>query len=345
MVNINDLLQLAADRWASDLHAVYGLKPMLRIDGNLAPLSQFEALTDDDLASMVKAMLNADQRSRLDQEKDLDLGYSLDKNRFRVNFSFERDHYKLVARVVRQEPPSLEEIGIPPIVYKLLGHQQGLILVTGPTGCGKSTTLAAMINYLNENYNYNIITFEDPIEYLFESSKSIITQRQLGFDMTSFAAGLKHVVRQDPNVIMVGEMRDLETIAAAITLAETGHLVLGTLHTFNAAQTIDRIIDVFPPYQQTQIRSQLTTVLSAVISQKLLPKVGGGRVVAREILIRNAAVANLIREQKIQQIKNVIETGYSEGMITMSRHIRELYEKGTITKETAENHLEELAMI
>ncbi|HNX10652.1 MAG TPA: PilT/PilU family type 4a pilus ATPase [bacterium] len=345
MVNINDLLQVAADRWASDLHVVCNLKPLIRVDGKLISLDNFEVINDEALMNVVKTMLNADQRTRLDQEKDLDLGYSVNNTRFRVNFSFERDHYRMVARVVRQQPPSLDEIGIPKVIYKLLGHQQGLILVTGPTGSGKSTTLAAMINYLNDNFAHNIITFEDPIEYLFTSNKSIITQRQLGFDLTSFSAGLKHVVRQDPNVIMVGELRDLETIAAAITLAETGHLVLATLHTFNAAQTIDRIIDVFPPYQQAQIRSQLTTVLSAVISQKLLPKVGGGRIVAREIMIRNAAIANLIREQKIQQIKNVIETGYSEGMITMSRHIRELYEQNLIDQETAEGQLEQLATL
>jgi len=345
MNNINDLLQIAVDRQASDLHAVFGLKPMLRVDGQLAPLEEAEVLTDESLTNIVKTMLSADQRTKLDQEKDLDLGYAFNSNRFRVNFSFEKDHYKMVARVIRQVAPTMEEIGLPPVVYKLLSHQQGLILVTGPTGCGKSTTLAAMINYLNENYRYNIITFEDPIEYIFAPKQSIITQRQLGFDMNTFASGLKHVVRQDPNVIMVGEMRDLETISAAITLAETGHLVLATLHTCNAAQTIDRIIDVFPPYQQAQIKSQLTSVLSAVISQKLLPKVGGGRIVAREIMVRNPAIANLIREQKIQQIKNVIETGYNEGMITMSRHVKELYSQNLISKETAESELDELAMI
>ncbi len=308
-------------------------------DGSFAPL------TKADLEAAANDIIRPEQRERLEKERDLDFGYSVDGYRFRVNLSYERESLKLVARVISNQSPTLEDVNMPPIIYNLLDMKQGLILLTGPTGCGKSTSLAAMINYLNDKYNYNIVTFEDPIEFMFKSNKSIITQRQLGFDFPSFASGLRHVVRQDPNVIMVGEMRDLETISSAITLAETGHLVLATLHTFNASQTVDRIIDIFPPFQQNQVRSQLSMILAAVISQRLLPKVGGGRVVAREIMIRNSAIANLIREQKIIQIKNVIETSYSDGMISLSRDIKDLYTQGLVSKEIYESQSEELALL
>ncbi|MEI7620216.1 MAG: PilT/PilU family type 4a pilus ATPase [Candidatus Falkowbacteria bacterium] len=305
----------------------------------------FYPLTSADLEAIADSMIKPEQRERLMKEKDLDFGYSVDIYRFRVNLSYERDNLKVVARVINNQSPTLEDVNMPPIIYNLLDMKQGLILLTGPTGCGKSTSLAAMLNYLNEKYNYNIVTFEDPIEFMFKSNKSIITQRQLGTDFPSFASGLRHVLRQDPNVIMVGEMRDLETISSAITLAETGHLVLATLHTFNASQTVDRIIDIFPPFQQNQVRSQLSMILAAVISQRLLPKVGGGRVVAREIMVRNSAIANLIREQKIIQIKNVIETSYSDGMISLTRDIKELYEKGLLSKEVAQSQLDELSLL
>jgi len=305
----------------------------------------FSPLTSIDLESIANDLLRGEQRERLFKEKDLDFGYSVDDYRFRINLSYERDNLKMVARVINNQSPTLEDVNMPPVIYNLLDMKQGLILLTGPTGCGKSTSLAAMINYLNEKYNYNIVTFEDPIEFIFKSNKSIITQRQLGFDFPSFASGLRHVLRQDPNVIMVGEMRDLETISSAITLAETGHLVLATLHTFDASQTVDRIIDIFPPFQQNQVRSQLSMILAAVIAQRLLPKVGGGRIVAREIMIRNSAIANLIREQKIVQIKNVIETSQNDGMINLTRDIKDLYTKGLISKEVAQSQLDELALL
>lgn len=289
-----------------------------------------------ELKKAIYGILTKDQFERLQEEKDYDFSYQYKNYRFRVNVSYERANMKLVARVITEEQPSLEEIGMPKHINNFLKLSQGLILVTGPTGCGKSTSLAAMINYINNNRNCNIVTLEDPIEFVFKSNKSIITQRQLGTDMPNFSSGLKHVLRQDPNVIMVGEMRDLETISTAITLAETGHLVLATLHTCNAAQTIDRIIDIFPPYQQDQIKSQLSLILSLVISQVLIPKKGGGRVAAREILINNTAVANLIRDKKISQIKNVIETNLSEGMISFERSAKELYEKGLIELEDAQ---------
>ena len=305
----------------------------------------FFPLTKADLEAAVGDVIRPEQRERLEKERDLDFGYSVDGYRFRVNVSYERENLKMVARVISNQSPTLEDVNMPSIIYNLLDMKQGLILLTGPTGCGKSTSLAAMINYLNDKYNYNIVTFEDPIEFMFKSNKSIITQRQLGFDFPSFASGLRHVLRQDPNVIMVGEMRDLETISSAITLAETGHLVLATLHTFNASQTVDRIIDIFPPFQQNQVRSQLSMILAAVISQRLLPKVGGGRVVAREIMIRNSAIANLIREQKIVQIKNVIETSYGDGMISLSRDIKDLYTQGLVSKEVYESQSEEMDLL
>jgi len=296
-MTVKNLFKIAAEKKASDLHLMVGQVPILRIDGELMPINTvwpgkeyYDVLTDTDLSIVLDSLLNKEQKARLQKEKDLDCGYSIDKARFRINFSYEKGSLRLAARVIEDKKPTLDEIGMPEMVKELLEAHQGLILVTGPTGCGKSTTLAAMINYINSTRSCNIITLEDPIEYIFTSDKSIISQRQLGSDMISFEAGLKHVLRQDPNVIMIGEMRDLETIAAAVTLAETGHLVLATLHTYNAVQTIDRIIDIFPPHQQNQIKSQISMLLKAVISQRLLPRVGGGRVVARELLIRNSAV-------------------------------------------------------
>jgi twitching motility protein PilT len=227
---------------------------------------------------------------------------------------------------------------MPPLVSDLIRAEQGLILVTGPTGCGKSTSLAAMIEAINGERAANIITLEDPIEFLFELKRSLVKQRQLGTDMVTFAAGLKHVLRQDPNVIMVGEMRDLETIGTTITLAETGHLVLATLHTHNASQTVDRIVDVFPPYQQPQVRLQLSMSLNGIISQQLLPRAGGGRVAARELLINTPAVANLIRENKIPQIKTAIQTSAEEGMFTMDQDVKRLLGEGLITEAVAQAH-------
>jgi len=347
MLDVKKLLQLAATKNASDLHLVVSLPPIFRIDGELYSLGEVlkkkeaeEIINEQELQEAISVLLTPEQKTKFFVERDLDISYALGDLRFRINLSYEKGNMKLVARVITDEQPTLEQIGMPKVVYSLLNQPQGLILLTGPTGCGKSTTLAAMINYINNNRSCNIVTFEDPIEFMFKSNKSVITQRQLGSDMTSFAKGLKYVLRQDPNVIMVGEMRDLETIAAAITIAETGHLVLATLHTFNAAQTVDRIIDIFPPHQQNQVRSQLSLILSGVISQRLLPKIGGGRVAAREIMIRNSAVANLIRENKIAQLKSVLQTSAVDGMITLDKHIGELYNGGLITKEVALGQME-----
>jgi twitching motility protein PilT len=259
--------------------------------------------------------------------------------RLRINIHWEKDVPGLVARVVSQKIPTMAEILMPELVKELIKTRDGLILVTGPTGCGKSTTLAAMINEINTSRSVHIVTLEDPIEFIFTPQKSIVRQRQLGSDMKSFKQGLKHVLRQDPNVIMVGEMRDLESIAATITLAETGHLVLATLHTLNAAQTVDRIIDSFPPYQQSQVRTQLSMSLRAVISQQLIKKIKGGRIAAREILVNNSAVANLIRENKIAQIKTVIQTSSDEGMVTMDNDLKRLVQEKLISAQEAKSRL------
>ncbi len=339
-MNLKKLFQIAIDRRASDLHLVADLKPFLRIYGDLVEIEEENILSAKDIEQMITSILSPKEKEKFLEKKDLDFSYSVDKNhRFRVNIHFEKGNMGLVARVINYKIPTLEELGMPEIVYKLLKLKKGFILITGPTGCGKSTTLASMIEYINNNRKANIITLEDPIEFLFKSKKSIIIQRQLGADMNSFAQGLKHALRQDPNVIMVGEMRDLETIATAITLAETGHLVLATLHTYSAAQTIARIIDSFPPYQQSQIRSQMGAILAGIISQRLLPKKGEGRIAAREVLINNPAVANLIRENKPEQINSVIETNSKLGMISMTRDIKRLYKEGQISKETAQMYL------
>ena len=338
-VNINDLLKTAVEKGASDLHLVANLPPVLRVDGNLAYIENEKKIGAEDMERMIMSILDEKQKDRFVANRELDLGLETDGCRFRVNLRFERGNMGLVARVISGKMPTLEEVGMPKIVYNLLNLNQGLILLTGPTGCGKSTSLAAMINYINQNRFANIITLEDPIEYMFTSDKSIIVQRQLGSDMLSFAEGLKHALRQDPNVIMVGEMRDLETIATTITLAETGHLVLATLHTYNAAQTIDRIIDIFPPHQQGQIRMQLSMTLAGVISQRLLPKLEGGRIASREIMINTPAVANLIRENKIAQIRTVIETSSREGMVSLDQDLKRLYEEKIISKEIAQANM------
>ncbi len=336
--NLESLFTEANRHGASDLHLAVGLPPILRIHGELVPLDE-SPITADRMATLVNGILQPMQQERLERERDLDLSYQIkDGTRFRVNVHFEKEVLGIVARVIPTAIPSLDDLGMPEVIKNLTRLDYGLVLMTGPTGCGKSTTLAAMIRLINEERSVNIITLEDPIEFLFRPVKSIIKQRQLGTDMNSFAEGLKHCLRQDPNVIMVGEMRDLETIATTLTLAETGHLVLATLHTANAAQTIDRIIDVFPPHQQTQVRLQLSFSLRAVISQRLLPRVGGGRLAARELMLNNAAVANQIRENKVAQLKSVIQTSADEGMMTMDQHLKRLLAGGHITQETALAH-------
>lgn len=340
-MNIEELFKIAVEQKASDLHIIVGMAPTLRIDGELVPIKGTTKLTNKTAQDLLFPLMTQKQKDIFMIQKELDLSYQIKSGeRFRVNLHWEKENIGLVARVISSEIPTMEDISMPKVAYDLLKLNQGLILVTGPTGCGKSTTLAAMVDYVNKNRSANIITLEDPIEFIFKPIKSIVKQRQLHTDMISFSSALVHVLRQDPNVIMVGEMRNLETIAATITLAETGHLVLGTLHTHNAAQTIDRIIDIFPAHQQQQIRLQLSMTLKAVISQQLIPqKDNKGRIAAREILLNNPAISNLIRENKIAQIRTVIQTSADEGMISMDQDLINLYNKGAISKESAQSHM------
>lgn len=339
-MKLDDLFKTAVEKKASDLHIIVGMAPVLRIDGNLGPISGKDKVTAKTAEELVYPLLSEKQKQIFIEEKELDLSHEIESgHRFRVNLHWEKGHIGLVARVISSDIPTMEEINMPEVTYKLLDMKQGLILMTGPTGCGKSTTLAAMVDYINKNQAVNIMTLEDPIEFLFKSDKSIIKQRQLHTDMITFDNALIHVLRQDPNVIMVGEMRDIATIAATITLAETGHLVLATLHTHNAAQTIDRIIDIFPSHQQQQIRLQVSMTLNAVISQQLIPKDGGGRVATREIMLNTPAISNLVRENKIAQIKTIIQTNAEEGMITMDQDLINMFNDGQISKETAQSHM------
>lgn len=342
-ITLEQLFNEANGLGASDLHLVVGKPPIIRLHGDLQSL-KYPELTAKRVEELVYPILTPVQKEKFIIEKEMDVSFQVrDTTRFRVNLHWEKNNIGLVARVIPSKVPSMEEIGMTPVIYDVTRLDYGLILMTGPTGCGKSTSLAAMINLINQERAANIITLEDPIEFIFKSAKSIIRQRQLGTDMISFSEGLKHALRQDPNVIMVGEMRDLDTIATTLTLAETGHLVLATLHTPNSSQTIDRIIDVFPPYQQTQVRLQLSYSLKAVVSQRLLPvEKGKGRVAGREILINNPAVANLIRENKVAQIKTVIQTSAEEGMITMDKSIKMLMQQGVISREVAMAHVTSL---
>lgn len=338
-MTLNSLFTQASDLGASDLHLVVGKQPIVRIRGELKTLDD-EEMTDKKIEVLVNDILTAEQKKRFEDERELDTSFQIkDGTRFRINLHFEKGNMGLVARVIPTKIPTLQELDMPPVLAKLTTLDYGLILVTGPTGCGKSTSIASIIEDINQQRNVNIITLEDPIEFLFESKKSIVRQRQLGTDVLSFDEGLKHILRQDPNVIMVGEMRDVETIAATLTVAETGHLVFATLHTNNAAESIDRIVDVFPPHKQNQVRLQLSSSLKAVISQRLIPAVNGNRVAAREILLNNPAVSNLIRENKVAQIKSVIETSADQGMITMDHHIKQLLKQGLIDQSTAEAHV------
>jgi len=335
-MNINNLFKAATDNEASDLHIIVGKPPILRVDGELKVLPNTPTVTKEIAERMIFSILTERQKKTFIEERELDVSYEIPEySRYRVNLHWEKDNVGLVSRVISKKIPEMEDLGLPKITEDLIQQTNGLILVTGPTGCGKSTTLAAMIEKINQTRMANIITLEDPIEFVHNPKKSIIKQRQLGTDIITFKDALRHILRQDPNVIMVGEMRDLETMAATITLAETGHLVLATLHTHNTAQTIDRIIDVFPPHQQSQVRLQLSISLSGVICQKLLPKINGGRVAVRELLINNPAVANVIRENKIPQIKRIVQTSAEEGMYSMQQNIKELLSQNIIDEVIA----------
>lgn len=329
------LFEYAAERGASDLHVIAEKPPIMRIDGVLHDITEFPALSGDDTQRLVFSILTDEQRRRFERTRELDFSYDTKYHRLRVNAHWELGHAGLVARVIPLHIPAMGDIGLGDVEYNLTKVTQGLILVTGPTGHGKSTTLAAMINTINQERRAHIVTIEDPIEFQYTDAQAIIRQRELGSDTLSFAAALKHTLRQDPNVILVGEMRDLETIGAVLTLAETGHLVLSTLHTNSAAQSIDRIVDVFPPFQQPQVRLQLSMTLLAVISQRLVAAKNGGRVAAREILVNTPAVANLIREGETAQLPSVIQTGAQFGMRTMGQSLKDLAAAGVIDPQMA----------
>lgn len=342
MQKIDEIFKKAVEQKASDIHLTVGNPPIFRIDGELVNMASAKSILKKEVEELVFGILTEKQKQHLLDHRELDLSYEIaGVSRFRVNCFWERDNACLAARIISPSIPTMEELLMPKVVYDLMRIKQGLVLVTGPTGCGKSTSLAAMINLINQERGVHVVTLEDPIEFIYPpgSGRSLIVQRQLGTDMISFSQALKYVLRQDPNVILVGEMRDLETIAATITLAETGHLVLATLHTHNASQTVDRIIDVFPPYQQTQVRLQVSLFLKGIISQQLLPKIGGGRVAAREVLINTPAIANLIRENKIPQIKTVIQTSAEEGMFTMDQDLKRLFDDGYIEKDVAKSYM------
>lgn len=345
MLSFNELLELTLDSGASDLHLTVGVPPIMRINGKLIPIKQ-EFLTPENTETYARAVLR-DKYDEYSAEGEVDTSYSIaGTGRFRVNIFKQRGSDALAIRVVGLKVPTLQELGFPNVIRELTTKKRGLVLVTGPTGSGKSTTLAAMINEINTTQSNHIITLEDPIEFLHKHDKSMINQREIGKDSQSYAKALKSILREDPDVILVGEMRDLETISIAITAAETGHLVFSTLHTIGAAKTIDRIIDVFPPHQQQQIRIQLAAVLQGIISQQLLPRADGeGRIAALETMIVTSAIQNLIREGKTHQIESSVQTGSKYGMKTMDMAITELYKKRIITAETALNYAIDKEMI
>jgi twitching motility protein PilT len=334
--HIDDLLRIVVEKGASDLHLCAGVPPVIRVDGRLIP-TNYEKATPQDTQRLMYDILTDEQIQRFESTLELDFSYSLGKMaRFRVNVYRDRGAVAAAFRLIPTRIPTIRELNLPPVLEELTRLPRGLIIVTGPTGSGKSTTQAAMINQINMERSVHIVTIEDPIEYLHTHRFSIINQRELGQDTKSFHNALRAVLREDPDVILVGEMRDPETIALAITAAETGHLVLATLHTNSAATTIDRIVDVFPPGQQEQIRIQLSNSIQAVICQQLLPRAGQpGRVPAVEVMIATPAIRNLIRESKAHQITSVIQTSANVGMQTMDQSLRDLYMKGWITLEEA----------
>lgn len=343
-MRINDVLELAESREASDVHFTVGFAPILRIDGELIS-TDLEVLDQEKLKVLIYSMLNDERKASFEKERELDFSFTLpDMDRYRVNVHYQRGSAEAAFRRVPKKIPSIESLGLPKAVYDLINKPNGLILVTGPTGTGKSTSLAAMVDFINMNRKEMIISIEDPIEFVYENKESIIKQREVYADTHSFPEALKRALRQDPDVIVVGEMRDLETISTALTAAETGHLVLATLHTPDAPQTIQRIIDVFPPHQQRQVTVQLAECLQAVVSQVLLRSAEGkGRILATELMVSTPGVRNLIRENDIAQIPSLIQMGAQHGMHTMDKCLKTFYRKGLITKEVALRKVKNLA--
>lgn len=334
---LKELLTATARENASDLHISVGRRPTLRIDGVLVPLQKESVVTPEAAEALINGLMTPAQIDRLKAERQLDFAYSFeDKARFRVNSFYQRGFMSAALRLVPGRIRTVEELILPPILHDFAKLSQGFVLVVGPAGHGKSTTLAALLDEINHNRTDHIVAIEDPIEYLFTQDRCIISQREVGSDTTSFNDGLRTILRQDPDVIMIGEMRDAASIATAMTAAETGHLVFSTLHTNSASQTIDRIIDTFPPEQQGQVASQLAATLVAIVSQRLLPRASGGRIPVNEIMIVNPAIRNLIRERKVYQIDLIIETSLEEGMVSLNRSMANLVRNKEVTLENAE---------
>lgn len=340
-MKIGAFLRVGLEHGASDVHVTVGAPPMMRVDGELLPMPGRDVLRAEDTLELVQELLDAEMQAVLRERGECDFSYELPEGeRFRVQAFRRLGDLALAVRVIPRRLPTAEELGLSPVILSFGERRQGLFLVTGPTGSGKSTTLACLLERINRTSRRRILTLEDPVEYVHVHQQSLIDQREVGRDTRSFADGLRAALRQDPDVILVGEMRDLETIATAVTAAETGHLVLATLHTSDAPQTIDRILDVFPAEGQRQIRAQLASVLLGVVSQRLLPKSGGGgRVAVQEILVNTPGVANLIRTEKSHQLRTAMQTGKAHGMQTFDMHLQELVSKGVIDADTAKKHL------
>lgn len=338
-LRIELLLEEVINKRSSDLHLQVGLPPMLRVDGALKPVANTPVLGEEEVEALVFAILDEDQKQILLKDKEFDFSFAFgDLGRFRVNAFHERGNLAAALRLIPNELLSIAQLGLPQVINSFADYPRGLVLVTGPTGSGKSTTLAALVDKINTERSTHIITIEDPIEFTHKSKSSVIVQREVHYDTYSFSAALRSSLRQDPDVVLIGEMRDLETISAAITIAETGHLVFATLHTNSAAQSIDRMIDVFPPHQQPQIRAQLANILQAICSQRLIPAIGGGRIAAAEVLVATSAVRNIIREGKSHQLDAVIQTGAEHGMQSMDKTLVSLIHAGTITYDEARNY-------
>lgn len=336
-MDINDVLIEAIKRDASDIHIVCALPPMIRINGRLTKLEKFGEITPEISKKILIRILNEEQIKRLEKQLAVDFSHTLPGcGRFRCSYFYQKNSLAAAFRYISRKILTIEELNLPGQIEEFADYPRGLVLVTGPTGCGKSTTLASIINLINNNRSENIITIEDPIEYLFTHNKSIVSQREVLTDTRSFGTALKYILREDPNVVMVGEIRDLETISSTLTAAETGHLVFSTLHTQDAPQTIDRIIDIFPTHQQNQVRSQLAGTLKAVLVQQLIPnKDNTGRLPATELMFVTAGIKNMIREMKVHQIYSAIQAGGKRGMMTMDMSLANLYKNGKITEEIA----------
>ena len=342
-IRIEMLLQEVINQHASDLHLQVGLPPMLRIDGALTPVANTPSLDVETTERLIFSILDNEQKQILLKDKEFDFSFAFgDLGRFRVNAFHERGNIAAAMRLIPNDIPTLAELGLPAVVESFADYPRGLVLVTGPTGSGKSTTLAALLDKINSERSEHIITIEDPIEFTHKSKRSVIVQREVHYDTYSFSAALRSALREDPDVVLIGEMRDLETISAAITIAETGHLVFATLHTNSASQSIDPMVNVFPPHQQPQIKAQLGNMLMAICSQRLIPAIGGGRLVSAEILVANPAVRNIIREGKSHQLDQVIQTSAKEGMQSMDRTLVQLVQSGQITYDEAKNYAVDL---